>query len=147
MYTSSVFCCSMELFSSGLERLVFMGCWLLGYISQLSWCLNIKGHCAMQFCGAIRCVDHIFEATGLYLACICVFVTLNGHWAAVFILTYSYLFIIFIGLQGGHAFALKVGVLRSPELRRLAELVFALACHSSEDSFDDRAIFKSFPEI
>ena len=108
------FCCSMELFSSGQERLVIMGCWLLGYNSQLSWWLNIKGHWAMQFCGllgvlitflrplghavqlrAIGCVDHIFEAAGPYFACICVFVTLNGRWAAVFIL-YAFVCLLFL---------------------------------------------------
>ena len=51
----------------------------------------------------VRCVGHIFEAAGPNFACICVFVTLVGRWAAVFILTFFCLFIICIGLQGRHA--------------------------------------------
>jgi len=86
----------------------------------------------------IRCVDLIFEAAGLYFACICVFVTLNGRWAAVFMLACFCLFIIFIGLQGGHVIALKVGVLRSPELRRLAVWLLFRAIQAKTPSTTER---------
>ena len=116
------FCCSMELFSSGLERLVVMRCWLLDYISQLSWRVDIKGHWAMQFCGLLGVLITFLRPLAMQLNCgllgvLDTYLRPLDHILPAFVCSsllsaagprFSYLhffclFIILIGLQGRHA--------------------------------------------